>query len=109
MAPGLASFPLVKGTTTYPFALTTVPAWAWTAVKTRLNLTYRDPAPTQLLMTLKEYLQDTVRSTDVHSFEAYDHSRIVRIVDDFFAGNRAHTKEIDWWLAFDLWRKGLRN
>jgi hypothetical protein len=105
--PALARFPLVKGTTTYPFWMTTVPAWAFTKVKTVLGRSFNDPLPVLLLEQMKEFVLDTVTSSSVRTYDAYDYRRIASFVERFYRGDTGLVREVDWWLSFELWRQAF--
>jgi asparagine synthetase B (glutamine-hydrolysing) len=105
--PALARFPLVKGTTTYPFWMTTVPAWAFTKLKTLMGRSFNDPLPALLLEQMKEFVLDTVASSSVRTYDAYDHRRIASHVERFYRGDAGMAREVDWWLSFELWRQAF--
>ena len=104
---GLERYPLTKGDVNYPFGLSTLAASAWVRVMRKL----RPPPPQtrsyRLLMHLKEFVQDTVRSEPVRSYGAYDYPKIGRMATAFYAGKVEHASELDWWLSFELWRRSV--
>lgn len=106
--PSLAKYPLVKGTTTYPFYLGTVPAWLWTKLKSRLGRQFADPALPAFLGGLSGLLADLAHSADVKSYPAYDHQSIVKMVDGFLAGKSEYAQQINWWLSLEAWRRSIR-
>jgi hypothetical protein len=107
--PELASFPLVKSGTTYPFRFTTVPAHLWTSVKKRIGKPYTDMRMFTMLDMVKEYTLDLAHSEHIKSFAAYDVRKIQSIVERYYAGERRWAHEVDWWLSFELWRQALTN
>ena len=106
--PELASFPLVKGGTTYPFRFSTVPAHIWTVMKKKIGKPYTDMRIYSMLDMLKEYTLDLVHSQDFQNYSGYDVPKIRSIVDRYYAGEQHLAHEIDWWLSFELWRQSLK-
>ena len=103
----LARYPLIKGKVTYPFRLPTVPAYVWTKLKTRLGRSYTDTTRLRFLETVKPFALDTVHSQAVRDYPAYDHARLTRLVEDFYRGRLELAAPVDWWLAFEMWRRVL--
>jgi len=104
----LARYPLVKGTVTYPFSFPTVPALVWTKAKAMLGREFIDPTPVDLLTKLNGFVQDLAHSAEVREYAAYDHATILRTVESFFRGKRELAGFVDWWLAFELWRRVMK-
>jgi hypothetical protein len=105
--PRLSRYPLVKGGTTYPFDFSTVPAWAWTKLKTQLGQTFTDPSAADLLHKIAAEVQDLANSASVKSYAAYDYLFIRNLVEKFFRGQTELAGSICWWLAFELWRQAV--
>ncbi len=106
--PSLSRYPLSKAGTTYPFQLNTLQAWAWTRIKSRLGRPYQDTMRHQVLERVKPFVMDTLESSDVRSYGAYDREYISRVVREYYSGNLQLANTVDWWLTFELWRKSLR-
>ncbi|MGD1044202.1 MAG: hypothetical protein ABR936_02615 [Bacteroidota bacterium] len=106
--PELASFPLVKGGTTYPYRFSTVPAHIWTLMKKKIGKPYTDMRMHAMLDMLKEYTQDLVHSQELQNYSAYDVQKIQFMVDRYYTGERHWAHEIDWWLSFEFWRQSLK-
>jgi hypothetical protein len=106
--PELTRYPLVKGTTTYPFILPTVPAWIYTRLKERVGATYRDNTPVEMLQVLSGYVQDLVDSSEVRTCSVYDYAAIKHMVSQFYRGRQEFARDVDWWLSFEFWRQGMR-
>ena len=104
----LARYPLVKGSISYPFGLPTLPAYAWTTAKKHLGLSYTDPLRLRFLEILKPFALDAVHSQDVRAYPAYDTARLTRIVEAYYNGKTNLATAVDWWLAFEMWRRVLR-
>jgi hypothetical protein len=104
---GLAQYPLVKGPTTYPFGFSTKGAMLWSMAKQKLGMVYRDQESARLIDHLHDFIHDILCSDDVKSCSYYDYNTIKNMVDVYFAGDKRRAREIDWWLAFELWRRAL--
>ncbi|MDH3193959.1 MAG: hypothetical protein OEM40_06545, partial [Acidimicrobiia bacterium] len=107
--PRLTHYPLVKGGVTYPYRLPTVPAFAWTALKSRAGRGYVDLRRLKFLNVVKPFVLDTIYSQDVLESSLYDVSRLRRRIECFFGGRTEFASEVDWWLAFEMWRQSLGN
>jgi hypothetical protein len=103
----LTRFPLVKGNTTYPYYFNPIATWLWTNAKKRLGFEYNDPLRHQVFSNLKPFIMDTVESGTVRNFQAYDHKALKEMVTGYYSGNTGLASQLDWWLAFELWRQGL--
>ena len=103
----LARYPLVKGSLSYPFRLPTLPAYAWTTAKKYLGRGYTDPTRLRFLETLKPFARDAVHSQNVRLYSAYDAARLTRLVEGFYNGKTNLATAVDWWLAFEMWRRVL--
>jgi len=107
--PPLAYYPLVKSGVVYPFAFTTVPAWAWTKLKTRLGQKYCDATAVTFLHKIAAEVQDLVHSDAVKSYPAYDYSFIRNTVEKFYGGQTELAPQVHWWLAFEMWRRAVKS
>jgi len=103
----LARYPLVKGSLPYPFFFPTLPAYGWTTFKAHVGQRYTNPTRVDFLETLKPFALDTVHSEPVRTYLAYDHTRLVRLVESYYNGQPALAAPVDWWLAFEMWRRVL--
>lgn len=106
-APILAKFPLVAGNISYPYGFSVIPSYLWTKVKQRTGGAYHDPSGKQLLMILKEFILDRIHSRDCIDCAYYDHKKVTALAEGFYSGNAAFANELDWWLAFELWRSNV--
>ena len=105
--PQLTHFPLVEGGTLYPYPFTTIPASLWTKMKQRLGYTFRDNTSQNFLDNLEEFIQDTVHSSEIKLVEFYNYPAILKMVSEYYQGNKRYTSELDWWLAFEIWRQTI--
>jgi hypothetical protein len=105
LSPSLATYPLVKGMTTYPFRFPTVSAWVYTKAKCYFVPEFVDPTPVVFLTAAEEVVRDMAHSAAVKEYAAYDYPLVVRTVDEFYSGQTDRARFVEWWLAFELWRK----
>lgn len=103
----LSKIPLVKGGTTYPFALPTVPAHLWTKLQTRLGRSYTDATRTAFLSTLRPLALHLLHSAAVRQYEPYDQNKLTTLVEGYYDGAAERAAEVDWWLAFEAWRQAV--
>jgi len=106
-APTLSSYPLVKGTITYPFSLGTFSSYAYTHFKKRIGMDYCDRRTEMYLYHMREYILDTLRSHSVLHYEPYDQTKLQSFADGLARGDVSNATQLDWWLTFDMWRKVL--
>jgi hypothetical protein len=99
LAPELAGVPLTKGSTLYPFACPPALAPLYSRVARRPTVT----PPAGELHSLREYLFDRIGSSSFRGFVGYDRPRIREMVERCFATGHGKA-DVDWFLAFDLWR-----
>ncbi|MER3524006.1 MAG: hypothetical protein C4326_08045 [Ignavibacteria bacterium] len=105
-APTLTRYPLTKEGVIYPYALTTLPAWLWRNVASKVGKKWVDDSPHVFLSSIREFVCDTAHSRFVKGF-AYDEKKIEHDVERYYAGDRHLANEVDWWLTFELWRRSL--
>jgi hypothetical protein len=80
---------------------------AWTFTKEKLKRYYQGSEAVSLINYLREFIQDIIHSNDVKSYQYYNYRAIKEMVDNYFAGEKRYAKNIDWWLAFEIWRRSL--
>lgn len=103
----LTKYPLVKGNIVHPFNSSSISARLHSRVKNRLGLGFQSKQPIELLNSLKEFINDTIRSSKVRSYDLYDQKKIDRIGKDFSSKGDGYCQEIDWFLSFELFRQGI--
>lgn len=106
-APALARVPLVKGGYSYPFALPTLAAFAWTALHARLAPPPPDATRAAFLERLRPFALDAVHSQAVAQHPLYDGPRLQALVAAYYAGETRLAGAVDWWLAFEVWRRAV--
>lgn len=106
-APSLIRFPLVKNGILYPYRLTTLQSRIWTAVRSSFAARGNTQHLHRFLDTIKAFVLDNVHSRSVQQYDPYDYDKVLRMVTSYYSGNRSLGREVNWWIAFDVWRKGV--
>jgi len=106
-SPILTKFPLVRDNVSYPYNFSVIPSYLWMKMKQKAGNAFHDPSGKQLLMVLKEFILDRIHSKEFADCPYYDHSKVIAIAESFYSGNTARANELDWWLAFELWRSNV--
>lgn len=104
-APSLQAYDLVKNQIPYPYRLTTLPAWLWTRTKKKIGGTYQDASTGLFLDLFGEDIQEMVNSPEVRSYAPYDQTKLLEMVERYYAGDTSRQSDLDWWLAFESWRR----
>jgi hypothetical protein len=105
--PCLTKRALVKGGTTYPFALGPVEAWIWTKAKSKMGPVYHSRARRDALQALRSFALDALHSKQVASSGLYEMASLTRTVTAYYNGEEVLAGQVDWWLTFELWRRGI--
>ncbi len=103
----LTKHPLVKGNIVHPFNSSSISARLHSRVKNRLGLGYQSKQPIELLNSLKEFINDTIQSSEVKNYEYYDRKKLDKIVNNFLSDGNDYNFEVDWFLSFELFRQGI--
>jgi hypothetical protein len=103
----LTKHPLVKGNIVHPFNSSSISARLQSKVKNRFGLSYQSKQPIELLNTLKEFINDTIRSSEIRNCEFYDQKKMDRIGKEFSLKGNEYKQEIDWFLSLELFRQGI--
>ncbi|MHB1050513.1 MAG: asparagine synthase (glutamine-hydrolyzing) [Bacteroidota bacterium] len=106
-SPSLSRFPLIKNGIAYPYWLTTLQSRIWTAVRSRLDRRDRDADLRFFLNSVKEYALDIVHSNGTRNYSPYQYDKVFKIVTGYYNGNKQYARELNWWLAFDVWRRAV--
>ncbi len=106
-SPLLSNFPLVKGTIIYPYQLGTISSVGYAKIKKYIGRSYHDPRPIEYILHMKEFILDSLGSYSVRSYHAYDQKKLQSMADRFAKGDTHHCTQVDWWLAFEMWRRVL--
>ncbi len=104
--PRLRRYPLVKNDVSYPYGLPRIAS----AVLVRLAKRFgnrKQPLDRMLVLAqLREFIMDRIRSSEVRNHEAYDRRALDQLAEGYYR-NGSDGAQLDWWLAFDLWRSAI--
>jgi hypothetical protein len=106
-SPRLTKYSLVKGDVICPYFLSSMQSRVYAKVKTKLGLNYKNEIRNEFLNSLKEYIFDTIQSASFKNCEYYNHKNVRDIVNEFYDGNKLLASQVDWWLAFEIFRQSL--
>lgn len=104
----LEKFPLAKSQTTHPYWFNTILTRLFTLGSKKMNCRiYKDTSAEKLINHLRLPLLDLINSSSVKEFGCYDYKKLLTL------SNKLQRKEIsdsdlyelDWWLAFELFRE----
>jgi len=101
----LATYRRVKNGVVLPFELSTIASRLFINLNSKLGRSYSDTSAARFLESLADFVQDTAHSAAVKNFEYYDYPQILKIVNGFYSGNKSLSHELDWWLAFEIFRQ----
>jgi hypothetical protein len=93
--------------TTYPFNASSVQSWLYIYAKRRLGLVYRDDSRHLFLQRIREYVFDLLHSESARTFAAYDYKKVDAAITRYYQGERVFAEMVDWWLTFEIWRRGV--
>lgn len=105
--PLLSRFPLIKNNVPYPYRMSMLQMRVWTKILSVLRATYVDRTPTAFLDSIEEYVRDTVHSSKTRAYPYYDYAKVLSLVERYYNGERHLSGDVNWWLAFDVWRRGV--
>jgi len=103
--PSLTRYPLIKNDISYPYRLTTLQARVWRKIKARFMKGYGSSVVHLFLEMTQEYVLDTLHSSSTQTYPYYDYKKIHQSVHSYYNGDKSFANEVNWWLAFDLWRR----
>lgn len=106
--PPLKAFPLAKGQNTHPFGLNTVQSRIWNIIYRKIGLKlYHENNSKKLIDLVSPFLLDTISSRSVIECGYYNFQKLNRFSNSLRKKELTQTEihEIDWWLAFELFRE----
>ena len=106
-SPSLSRYPLVKNGIAYSYRLTTLQSRLWTAIHSRFDRRDREADLRLFLNTVREYALDTVHSKETRNYAPYQYDKVLKIVTGYYDGEKQYARELNWWLAFDVWRRAV--
>jgi hypothetical protein len=106
-APSLTRYPLIKNGITYPYRFTTLQSRIWTALRSKFGVQNNTSQLHHYLEAIKEFVLDTVHSRTVQHYVPYDYQKIQQLATSYYSGNRSKGHQLNWWIAFDVWRRAV--
>lgn len=106
-APSLTRYPLIKSGITYPYQLTTLQSRLWTALRSKFGVHNTSMHLHRFLETIREFVLETAHSRTVQQYAPYDYKKILRMVTLYYSGDRSLGHQLNWWIAFDAWRRAV--
>lgn len=103
----LTKIPLVKGNITHPFSSSSLSARLQSRIKNKLGLAFQNKRIIEFQNTLKEFIIDVLKSAEVRNYEYYDPKKLGRLESKFLKGSSVYNSEVDWFLSFELFRRGI--
>lgn len=106
--PALENFPLVKGQNVYPYRLSTIQSRVWSLISKKLGIkTYSDKNSSMLIYLIKPFILDVINSNNVKQCEYYNAQKLQKLSDSIKKDELTQSEihELDWWLAFELFRQ----
>ena len=103
----LTKHPLVKGSIVHPFNSSSLSARLHSRIKNLFSINYQSKQPDELFNSLKEFINDLIRSSVVRNCDLYDQRKVERIANDFSRNEMGFNFEMDWFLSFELFRQGI--
>jgi hypothetical protein len=104
----LLKYQLAKGQLSHPFWLNTIQSRIWNIAYKKLKLkTYRDNSSERLINSLKTFINDSINSTSIKEAGIYDYNKLINLSQSLHKGDATamNIHELDWWLAFELFRQ----
>ncbi|MBI2430203.1 MAG: hypothetical protein HYV29_15655 [Ignavibacteriales bacterium] len=59
------------------------------------------------LDAIKEFVCDTVNSASTKFYSPYNYKKIFHAVNMYYKGDVRFANEVNWWIAFDVWRRAV--
>jgi hypothetical protein len=109
---GLEKFPLVKGQDSHPFWLNTLQTRLYFMAKRKFRKSSHEESTSKLIIDkLYPMVQDIINSQEVKKAECYNPQKLAALSEKLskkkLSDHDYH--ELDWWLAFEVFRKGILN
>ena len=107
--PSLSNFPLIKNNIQYSYHFSTLQMRVWAKIQSVLKNTYEDQTPLLFLDTIKDFVFDTLHSKTVREYPYYSFGKISAAVEGYYYGQKQFANEVNWWIAFEVWRQSVEN
>lgn len=103
--PELADFRLAKNSLTVPFSAGTLHTRLLKQTSKLFNKPTEKSQAATLLNLLKPFILDTLASGSFKEYPYYNTSAIKKMVEKFYQTGSEYADELDWWLAFEVFRQ----
>jgi hypothetical protein len=108
----LRSFLLAKGELTHPFRFNTIQTRLYILINKKLKAGKQTNLPAKSIIDfLYSFVQDTINSHPVKNADCYDQKKLSALSAKLYKRQLTNTdySELDWWLAFEIFRKEIPN
>jgi hypothetical protein len=108
--PALEKFPLVKGEQFYPYKLNTLQSRIWNRAANKIGLkSYENDISKKMITTLSPFIKDLLNSNEVKECGYYNIKKLNKLAAALDKNDLSSNdiNEIDWWLAFELFRQQI--
>lgn len=107
-APELTKVNLIKGDDSYPYWMKDITAMVWMRLKNRLGLGFKSTIHIKLLLSLEEYVLDSINSRSYKECSYYDFAKIEALVNQFYM-DRDYSKasQLSWFINFEILRNSI--
>ncbi len=108
----LGKFPLAKGELTHPFWFSTIQTRLYLFANKKLKGRAQNYLPSKKIIDfLYSFVQDTINSQPVKNADCYDQKKLSVLSAKLFKRelSTGDYSELDWWLAFEIFRQDLEN
>ncbi len=106
--PELTDYSLVKGTTMLPYPLNSLQSRLWLLIVSKMRKGSSEVNNTDiLLISMKEYIYDSIHSKSILESPIYDKTKINNLVENYYNGNIQNGYSVDWLLAFIIFNQSI--
>lgn len=103
----LTKIPLVKGNITHHFSSSSLSARLQSRIKNKLGFSFQSKRIIEFQNTLKEFIIDVLKSAEVRNYKYYDPKKLGGLENKFLKCSGVYNYEVDWFLSFELFRRGI--
>ncbi len=105
----LTKIPFVKDDIEYPYFLNTILSSIYIKTKKKFRRKNNNKLKKSLLLSLRDFVFDTINSSDFKSDEFHDRKYIKSIISNYDNGQREYINKIIWFITFELWRQNINS
>ncbi len=108
-APELTKVNLVKGDDTYPYWMKDISAMAWMRLKNKMGLGFKNTTHIKLILSLEEYVLDTINSRQFKECAYYDFAKIEALAHQFYTDkDYSKASQLSWFINFEILRNSIQ-